>query len=121
MKKFIVLSLLICLLTGCLTPYAFRETHGKKSGRYTTYRVTDYKNGFRVDMTYYKFDAAGTGVQTTFEARNKLKNLAEWIAEARKRKIRPLKTEDIHSSHYHNTATQHTHWRGDIRVHYIKK
>lgn len=121
MKKFIVLSLLSICLTGCFTPYAFRETHGKKSGRYTSYKVTDYKNGFRIDMTYYKFDPAGTGAEATFDARHKIKKLALWIAEARKRKIRPIRVKDIESSHYHNTASQHTHWRGNVRVYYKNK
>ena len=121
MKKFIAVFLLSICLTGCLTPHTFRESYGKKLGRYTTYRVTDYKNGFRVEMTYYKFDAAGTGAATTFEARDKIKKLALWIAEARKRKIRPIRVKDIESSHYHNTATQHTHWRGNVRVYYKKK
>ena len=121
MKKFIVLSLLSICLTGCLTPYAFREKHGQKSGRYTTYKVTDYKNGFRVDMTYYKFDPTGTGAEAIFAGRDKIKKLALWIAKARKRKIRPIKVSDIESSHYHNTATQHSHWRGNVRVYYKKK
>lgn len=120
MKKIIILSLLVCL-TGCLTPHRFRGSHAKESGRYTTYKVTDYKDGFKVDMTYYKFEALGTTAETTFDARNKLKNLAIWIAEARKRQIRPIKIKDIESSHYHNTATQHTHWRGNVRVYYTKK
>ena len=119
MKKIIILALLV-LLTGCLTPHAFRKRHGKQHGRYSTYKVTDYKNGFRIDMTYHKFDALGTGAETTFEAREKLKKLASWIAEARKKKIRPLKISDIESSHYHNTATQHTNWRGNVRVYYKK-
>jgi hypothetical protein len=120
MKRLIILSLLLCL-TGCLTPHVFRNDHGKKSGRYTTYKVIDYKNGFRVDMTYYRAEALGTGAEITFDARHKLKNLALWIAEARKRKLRPIKIKDMESSHYHNTATQHTHWRGNVRVYYTKK
>ena len=48
MKRLVVLSLLLCL-TGCLTPHAFRSDHGQKSGRYTTYNVTDYEDGFRVE------------------------------------------------------------------------
>ena len=110
--------MLICLLTGCLTPHHFRERFGKKSGRYTTYQVTDYKNGFKVDMTYYKSDPGGTGGQTMFEARKKIKDLAHWIAEARKRKIRPIEENDVDSSHFHHILTQHTHWRGSVRVYY---
>ena len=60
----------------------------------------------------------GTGAESTFEARDKLRKLALWVAEARKKKIRPLKIEDVESSHYHNTATQYTSWRGNIRVYY---
>jgi len=118
MKNLIVLSLLLICLSGCLTPHAFRERHGKTLGRNSTYNVTDYKDGFRIDMTYHKFDAMGTGAESTFEARDKLRKLALWVAEARKKKIRPLKIEDVESSHYHNTATQYTSWRGNIRVYY---
>ncbi len=121
MKKFIVLSVLMCLLTGCLTPSSFRQRHGKKSGRYTTYNVTDYKNGFKIDMTYYKSDPGGTDGQTIFKARNKIKELAEWIAKARKRKIRPIEMEDIDSAHFHHVITQYTTWRGSLRVYYTSK
>jgi len=121
MKKLIVLSLLTCLLTGCLTPAHFRQRFGTKSGRYTTYNVTDYKNGFKIDMTYYKPDPGGTGGQTIFEARNKIKELAQWIAKARKRKIRPIKINDIDSSHFHHVVTQYTAWRGSLRVYYTRK
>jgi hypothetical protein len=122
MKKLIVLSLLICLLTGCLTPSSFRHRYGNKSGRYTTYNVTDYKNGFKIDMTYYKPDPGGTGGQTIFEAREKIKELAGWIAKARKRKIRPIKMGDIDSGgHFHHIVTQYTTWRGSLRVYYTDK
>lgn len=121
MKKVIVLSLLLCLLTGCLTPSSFRHRFGKKSGRYTTYNVTDYKDGFKVDMTYYKPDPGGTGGQTVFEAREKLKELAGWIAKAKKRKIRPIEINDIESGHFHHVITQYTTWRGSVRVYYIGK
>ena len=120
MKKLIILCLLV-YLTGCLTPHAFRERHGKKSGRYSTYKVTEYKDGFKVDMTLHKFEATGVSAEATFDARNKLKKLALWIAEARKRKIRPIEISDVESSHYHNTFTQYTSWRGNIRVYYKKK
>ena len=120
MKKLIILSLALCL-TGCLTPHAFRGEHAKKSGRYATYKVTDYKNGFKVDMTYYRFEPEGVSTKTTFEARHKLKNLALWIAEARKRKLEPIEMNDIESSHYHNSATRYGHWRGNVRVYYAKK
>ena len=120
MKKLIILSLALCL-TGCLTPHAFRGEHAKKSGRYATYKVTDYKNGFKVDMTYYRFEPEGVSTKTTFEARHKLKNLALWIAEARKRKLKTIEMDDIESSHYHNSATRYGHWRGNVRVYYAKK
>ena len=120
MKKLIVLSLALCL-TGCLTPHAFRGEYAKKSGRYATYKVTDYKNGFKVDMTYYRFEPEGVSTKTTFEARHKLKNLALWIAEARKRKLQTIEMDDIESSHYHNSATRYGHWRGNVRVYYAKK
>ncbi len=121
MKKLIILPLILICLTGCLlTPHRFRQSYGKKSGRYTTYQVTDYKKGFKIDMTYYKSEALGTSAEIDFDARNKLKKLVSWIAEARKRKIRPLKIKDFESSHYHNTGTQHTHWRGSVRAYYAK-
>jgi len=120
MKKLIIVCLFACL-TGCLTPTSFRGRYAQKSERNTTYKVTDFKHGFRIDMTYYKFEALGTSSEINFEARNKLKKLALWIAEARKRKIRKLTTKDIKSAHYHNTVTQHTSWRGHVRVYYTKK
>lgn len=120
MKKLIILLLALCL-AGCLTPTTFRGEYGKKLGRYATYQVTDYKNGFKIDMTYYKFEPIGVSTKTTFEARHKLKNLALWIAEARKRKLRPIEIDDIESLHYHNSATRYGHWKGNIRVYYAKK
>jgi hypothetical protein len=120
MKKLIILSLLLCL-TGCLTPTVFRGAYAKRLGRYATYQVTDYNDGFKVDMTYYRFEPEGVSTKTTFEARNKLKELALWIAEARKRKLRPIEINDIESSHYHNSATRYGHWLGTVRVHYTKK
>ncbi len=119
MKKIIILCLAL-YLTGCFTPHAFREKHSKKLGRDTTYKVTDYDDGFKVDMTYRKFEVEGTTAKTTFDARHKLKNLALWIAEARKRKLRTIKIEDVESSHYYNSASRQTHWRGNVRVYYKK-
>lgn len=120
MKNFIILCLLLCL-SGCLTPHSFRKRHGIESGHNTTYKVTDYKKGFRIDMTFHKFEAGGTSQEINFDAREKIKKLALWIAEARKRKIRTIKIKDIKSSHYHNTATQYTSWNGNLRVYYTKK
>lgn len=120
MKNLIILSLALCL-TGCLTPPSFRKEYKKKLGRYATYKITDYNDGFRIDMTYYKFEPEGVSTKTTFEARNKLKTLALWIAEARKRKLRQIETNDIESLHYHNSATRYGHWKGNVRVHYTKK
>ena len=120
MRNFIILCLLISL-SGCLTPHSFRQRHGTESGHNTTYKVTDYKDGFKIDMSFHKFEAAGTSPEINFDARAKIKKLALWIAEARKRKIRAIKIKDIESSHYHNTATQYTSWRGNLRVYYTKK
>ena len=120
MKKLIILSLVLCL-TGCLTPHAFRSDYAKKLGRYGTYKVTEYKNGFKVDMTYYKFEPEGVSTKTTFEARHKLKNLVLWIAKAHKRTLQTVEMNDIKSLHYHNSATRYGHWRGSVRVYYRKK
>ncbi|MDD5727086.1 MAG: hypothetical protein PHV59_00850 [Victivallales bacterium] len=106
--------------SGCLTPPSFMGEHGKKTGQNSdiTYKVTDYKDGFRVDMTYFKFEYEGVEAATTFDARYKLKQLALWIAEARKRKLKPINIEDLESRHYFNSVTRHAHWRGHIRVYY---
>ncbi len=120
MKKLIVLCLALCL-TGCLTPPSFRRDFANKSGRYTTYKVTDYNDGFRIDMTYYKFELGGVSAKTTFTARTKIKKIARWIAEARKRKLHPIKIENVESSHYFNSATNHSYWKGTLRVYYADK
>jgi hypothetical protein len=121
MKKFIILTVSTCFLLlawGCLTPPSFQGEYKDKGPRETSYKVTDYNDGFRVDMTYFKYEYEGTTSETTFEARHKLKQIALWIAEARKKKLQPIKIEDIESRHYYNSASRHTHWRGNIRVYY---
>jgi hypothetical protein len=117
MKKFIFLFLALSL-TGCLTPNAFRGEHSNKLGPYTTYEVTDYKDGFKVNLCYNKFEAGGTSTNANFHARNRLKELALWIAEARKRKLKPIDMEDMESRYYHNSVTRNTRWRGELRVYY---
>lgn len=117
MKKFIILFLALAL-SGCLTPHAFRGEHSQKLGPYTTYEVTDYKDGFRLNLCYNKFEAEGTTAAANFHARNKIKDLALWIAEARKRKLKPINMEDIKSRYYHNSVTRNTSWRGELRVYY---
>lgn len=122
MKKIIILTIL-CFLSlsyGCLTPPSFMGEYKDKGLPGTTYKVTDYKDGFRVDMTYFKYEHEGTTAETTFEARHKLKQIALWIAEARKKKLKPIEVKDVESRHYYNSATRHTHWRGNIRVYYDK-
>ena len=120
MKKLIILCLALCL-TGCLTPPAFRRDHDKKTGRHATYNVTDYDDGFKIEMTYYIFELGGVSAKTTFTARNKIRKIARWIAETRKRKLRPTKREDVESSHYFNSATNYSHWKGTLRVYYANK
>ena len=123
MKKNIILTISACILFlayGCLTPPSFQGEYKDKGPRDTTYKVTDYNDGFRVDMTYFKYEHEGTTAETTFEARHKLKQIASWIAEARKKKLKPVNIDDVKSRHYYNSATRHTHWRGYIRVYYAE-
>ncbi|MDD5698371.1 MAG: hypothetical protein PHH77_07115 [Victivallaceae bacterium] len=118
--KAVFLFLALCL-NGCPTPHAFRKDYTEKTGRHTTYNVTDYNDGFQLNMTYYKFESGGTSPKTIFDARYKLKQLAEWIAEAKKHQLRPVQMEEIKSSHYYNSVTGHTYWRGTLRVYYAGK
>ncbi|MFA6716396.1 MAG: hypothetical protein WC082_03635 [Victivallales bacterium] len=117
MKKFILL-LLTLSLAGCLTPHAFRGEYSKKLGPFTTYEITDYKDGFKLDMCYNKLETEGTSNASKFHARNRIKDLALWIAEARKRKLKPINIKDIESKYYHNSVTRKTRWRGELRVYY---
>ena len=120
--KIIILFSLVLSLTACtIAPHRFRNDHDEKTGRHTTYNVTDFDDGFRVDMTYYKFELGGMSDGTIFTARHKLKNLVNWIAEARKRKIEHLKTKDFESSHYYNSVTNYSYWKGTVRAHYKDK
>jgi hypothetical protein len=112
----IVFSLIF--LAGCFTPTAFRNEHQRKVNSDTSYEVTDFDDGFKLDMTYRKYEIGGVSPKTTFTARNKIKELAQWIAEARKKKIKPIQIEDVESSHYFNSATNRSNWRGSVRVYY---
>jgi hypothetical protein len=106
------------LLTGCFTPTAFRNEYQRKINPDTTYQVTDFNDGFKLDMTYRTYETGGVSAKTTFTARHKIKELAAWIAEARKKKIKPIQIEDVESSHYFNSATNCSNWRGSVRAYY---
>lgn len=120
MKKIIILCLALCL-SGCLTPPSFRRDYDEKTARRATHTVSDYNDGFKINMTYYAYELGGVSPKTIFTGRNKIRNMALWIAEARKRKLRPIKREDIESSHYFNSVTNRSYWKGVLRVYYAKK
>lgn len=123
MHKITVLFILSAIfLSGCYwTPVKFRKEHTNKMGKYSTYNVTDYDDGFLLEMTYVIHEVGGISEKTTFTARNKIKALAQWIADARQRKIKPINVEDIDSCHVHNQGLSQSRWQGSVRVYYTDK
>jgi hypothetical protein len=120
MKKALGIALLsvLVLLAGCATATRFTDRPMTKRGPHTEYAVEDTQAGFKLYVTYrrYQFIPESSAVN---EARtSELLSLAHDIVAERGKALQPINEQRIRKSMGRNGVTGINSWSGMVTVVY---
>lgn len=120
MKKLIFLITALIVLGGCFTAQTLTDQPMVEYDKHTEYSISDDDgDSFTLTVYYSKYKFWLSREEITWEAFEKLKEIARVIAEKQGKEIQPIKREDLITSYGRNAVTSTTYCHCQANVKYV--